>query len=337
MRSAAITVLLAGAPTVWAHDPGLSTLTLRAHGVRLTAVVRLNRADLQPIDADRTVALETLAPAMLELAVDGRLVAATATRATFKDGHALVQVGYDVGGGRTLVLRSRWLERLAFGHKQLARLEGPEGDVLAERLLGAAAPALEAPLTGVSSPARAVGFFRLGVEHILTGADHLLFLATVLLACPRPSGALRLVSAFTAAHSLTLALATVGRVRIPPALVEPAIAGSVVVAAVLNLLGSGVAERVGLTFAFGLVHGLGFASALADLEVGPSLGPVLRSLAAFTGGVEVGQMAVAALVLPAPWILRRWTVFGRAALRACSLVAALVGCVWLVERTLGWS
>lgn len=144
------------------------------------------------------------------------------------------------------------------------------------------------------------------------------------------------VSAFTLAHSLTLALATLGGVRLPASLVEPAIAGSVVVAAMLNLVArGGAAERCGLTFTFGLVHGLGFAGALADLEVGTSLRQVLGAPVAFNGGVEAGQMAVAAFVLPLPWTLRRWPVYERAGLRACSLAAALLGCVWLVERTLG--
>src|SRR5262249_13759971 len=134
--------------------------------------------------------------------------------------------------------------------------------------------------------------------------------------------------------SLTLAMATLGWVRLPASLVEPAIAGSIVIAAVLNLVGGvGVRERFGLTFAFGLVHGLGFAGALVDLDVGTTLWPVLRSLPAFKGGVGGGQLAVASRLLPMLWTLARSPAYGRLSARACSAVAALVGLVWFVERT----
>jgi hypothetical protein len=333
MRTILASVIIAAASAAFAHDPGLSSIVLRPEGTRLTATVRINLADLRPIGADDVAALRALAPAALDLTLDGRRLEAVATEVTIEDGHALVRIGYPAAGTGRLQARSRWMERLAFGHKQFVRLEGPGGEVLAERLLGAAAPELDATLAGSASSAGS-GFFVLGVEHILTGWDHLLFLATVLVVCGTLAEALRTVSAFTLSHSLTLALATLGWVRLPASLVEPAIAGSIVAAAALNLVGGvGMRERFGLTFAFGLIHGLGFAGALADFDVGTNLWSVLRSLVAFNGGVEAGQLAVASLVLPMLWSLRRTAAHARAGVWACSVLAALLGLVWLVERT----
>jgi len=332
MRTFIISVILAAASAAFAHDPGLSSIVLRPDGGRLAATVRINLADLRLIDAGDGAALRALAPAALELSLDGRRLDAGATDVTIADGHALVRTEYPAAGAGRLVLRSRWMERLAFGHKQLVRLEAAGGGVVAERLLGADAPQLDATLAGAPSTGR--GFFALGVEHILTGWDHLLFLATMLVVCGTLGEALRTVSAFTLSHSLTLALATLGWVRLPASLVEPAIAGSIVAAAALNLVGGvGMRERFGLTFMFGLIHGLGLAGALADLDVGSSLWPVLRSLVAFNGGVEVGQLAVASLALPMLWSLGRTPKRARAGMRVCSAVAAVIGLAWLVERT----
>jgi hypothetical protein len=333
-RTTTFILLLAAAPAAFAHDPGMSSIVLRPDGSRLTATLRVNRADLRLIGADQADTLRSLAPAALVVSLDGHPVAPTGSDVTFEDGHALVRLDYPAAGARQLSLRSHWMERLTFGHKQFVRLEGAGGEALAERLLGADTPRFDATLSALHAPASTAGFFRLGVEHILYGWDHLLFLATVLVVCGTLADALRTVSAFTLAHSLTLALATLGWVRLPASLVEPAIAGSIVVAALLNLAGGvGVRERFGLTFAFGLVHGLGFAGALADLDVGTTLGSVLRSLLAFNGGVEVGQLAAASLLLPMLWSLARSPAYARVAARACSAAAALVGLVWLVERT----
>jgi hypothetical protein len=334
MRTPILILLLAAAPAAFAHDPGLSSIVLRAGGSRVSATVRVNRADLRLIGADRADALRISAPAALELSLDdGPPVAATASDVVFEDGHALVRLDYPAAGARRISIRSHWMERLAFGHKQFVRLEGAGGEVVAERLLGAGSSQFEATLSESPAPASGPAFFRLGVEHILAGWDHLLFLATVLVVCGTLADAFRTVSAFTLAHSLTLGLATLGWVRSPASLVEPAIAGSIVVAAGLNLAGGvGVRARFGLTFAFGLIHGLGFAGALADLEVGTSPSSVLRSLLAFNGGVEAGQLAVAAVALPLLWSLGRSPAYARVGVRACSMIAALVGLVWFVER-----
>jgi hydrogenase/urease accessory protein HupE len=137
-------------------------------------------------------------------------------------------------------------------------------------------------------------YLRLGVEHILTGADHLLFVLALTLLAGSMGALIKTVTAFTAAHSLTLALAALGLVRIPPAPVEAVIALSIVfVARELWLLargtpGLGARRPWPVAFAFGLLHGLGFAGALG--QVGLPSTDVPLALFTFNVGVELGQL-----------------------------------------------
>lgn len=169
----------------------------------------------------------------------------------------------------------------------------------------------------------------LGVEHILIGVDHVLFVVALLLGGGRLRNVVAIVTAFTLAHSLTLALAWFGLVDLPSRLVESLIAASVAYVAFENLLGRGTRYRWLLAFAFGLVHGLGFYGALSELALDPA--HTLRTLLAFNLGVELGQLAIVAVVFPllarargGPWF-RRATLSGSLAILAMALV-------WLVER-----
>jgi hypothetical protein len=160
----------------------------------------------------------------------------------------------------------------------------------------------------------AMDYLALGVEHIFTGYDHLAFLFALLIiagALSAPAGqaegraaavrrgagyVVRVVTAFTVAHSVTLILAALEVVRLPGALVEAVIAASIGYVALENLLRPRPAHRFLLTFGFGLVHGFGFASVLREIGL-PGKG-LLLSLLSFNVGVEVGQLVVVALVLP---------------------------------------
>ncbi len=142
-----------------------------------------------------------------------------------------------------------------------------------------------------------------------------------------------IVSAFTLAHSLTLSLAALGFVRLPSRWVESAIALSVLVSALWNLRPS--APRVGaaLAFGFGLVHGMGFASALADL--GATTGARIATLLGFNLGVELGQLALVACFLPLAFVLRGSVLYQRGLVGGGSALVAGLGSIWLVERVLG--
>jgi hydrogenase/urease accessory protein HupE len=176
-------------------------------------------------------------------------------------------------------------------------------------------------------------YFRLGVEHILTGIDHLLFLLGLLVACRRLRTVAGIVTCFTVAHSVTLALAALGIVTLPGRVVEPLIAASIVVVGVENLLrGDEPKGRWLLAFAFGLVHGLGFAAALQQIGLGANGTSIVAPLVAFNLGVELGQLAVALPLLALLWRLRRTSVFARYGARAVSLIVVGFGFVWLLQR-----
>ena len=199
------------------------------------------------------------------------------------------------------------------------------------------------------------GFIREGVHHILIGYDHILFLLSLLLPAvwirsavtdPRtgvtrtrwvPSENLRLaltnvlkvVTAFTVAHSITLALSVLNIVNPPSRWVESIIAASVVLAALNNIWPLISEARWKLTFVFGLVHGFGFASALKD--AGLAKGALVGPLVGFNVGVEIGQLCIVAVVLPLAWSLRHTRSY-RGAFAAGSLAIAGVAGLWLVQR-----
>jgi hydrogenase/urease accessory protein HupE len=194
-----------------------------------------------------------------------------------------------------------------------------------------------------------VDFLVLGLEHIITGYDHLAFLLGLLLVVgavrqqrgglwPALRYLLAIVTSFTVAHSVTLVATALGWLSVPSKLVEPAIALSIVYVGVENLVVSVPRRRWLLTFAFGLVHGFGFAHMLRDIGL-PHNGLVL-SLAAFNLGVELGQVAVVAvcvllLALAMTRIPQRW--YRAVVVRGGSVAVALLGLLWLAERVFGVS
>jgi hypothetical protein len=192
-------------------------------------------------------------------------------------------------------------------------------------------------------------FVRNGVWHIWTGFDHMLFLISLLLPAvarrtdgrwytvPRFADALtstvKVVTAFTIAHSLTLSAAALGVVDLPSRLVESAIALSVAVAAANNLVPLLDARRTWkVAFLFGLVHGFGFASVLTDLGLGR--GAVALALVSFNAGVEIGQLAMVALLLPVAFALRRTASFRWGVMTAGSVAIVVIALAWLGERAL---
>jgi hydrogenase/urease accessory protein HupE len=177
-------------------------------------------------------------------------------------------------------------------------------------------------------------FLGLGVEHILTGFDHLVFLLGLLLVGVGFRDVARIITSFTAAHSITLALSTLDVVRIPPAIVEPMIALSIVYVGVENIFRRDLKWRWLLTFCFGLIHGFGFASALRDLGIGAE-GGVALPLISFNLGVELGQLGVSGVVFPLIWKYRKRPEFATRFAPACSILIGIAGCFWLIERILG--
>lgn len=198
-------------------------------------------------------------------------------------------------------------------------------------------------LGAVSAASRSAQFrsiVRVGVHHIWEGYDHLLFLLALLLPSVlqrprfRPAlwDVLRIVTAFTVAHSLTLSLAALDVVRLPARLTESAIAASVVVAAANNVVPILREDRWVAAFALGLLHGFGFSATLVDLGLPRS--SLLLTLFGFNLGVEIGQIAIVAAFLPLAFAARKTLLYRRFVLVGGSTLIALVASVWLVERAL---
>jgi hypothetical protein len=193
-----------------------------------------------------------------------------------------------------------------------------------------------------------VDYWSAGAEHIWTGYDHILFLPALLVTtvitrdCERGNSvhgfltvfisALKIVTAFTLAHSITLALATLRIIEIPARLSESAIALTVALAARNNLYPVVDGRRWIVGFGFGLIHGFGFANTLMDL--GLPKGALALSLAGFNVGVETGQVAIAAAFLPLAYLGRRTWFYRTVVLKGGSLFIATVASLWFLERSL---
>ena len=214
-------------------------------------------------------------------------------------------------------------------------------------ILGPQAPVQRFELaTEAGALAQGLQYGREGVWHIWIGFDHILFLLSLLLpAVGAWAGGrwvpvqrfalafwdvLRIVTAFTVAHSITLSLAALGLVTLPSRLVESCIAASVVLAALNNLWPVFRGRRWIVAFVFGLIHGFGFASVLADL--GLPQGALALALLGFNLGVEVGQLAIVAAFLPTAHALRRSGFYRVAVFKGGSVAIALLAGLWLAER-----
>ena len=185
-----------------------------------------------------------------------------------------------------------------------------------------------------------------GVWHIWIGYDHILFLLALLLPAvlvrrqdqwepaPQLGGAVKevfkVVTAFTLAHSITLSLAALEVITLPSRLVESAIAASVIVAALNNLRGTVEGRRWVMAFVFGLIHGFGFASVLADL--GLPKDALVLALVGFNVGVELGQLAIVAVFLPLAFWLRATRFYRVGVLKGGSVGVAILAAWWLVQR-----
>jgi hydrogenase/urease accessory protein HupE len=340
-----------------AHDPGLSTLTLQFKGGTLTATLVMSLRDANSIvevdkDRDLHITAAELAAAQaemqleatnaLEVSFDDHLAQASNARCEFDEkDNATVWLTFPAPAFSSLTVRSRWLAQLPPGHRQFFSLQKASGETLAERLLAASADSvtirLDVPLgSTAATPARTqtfADFLVLGIKHIWTGYDHLLFLFGLLIVTRNFTSAFTIITCFTIAHSITLAVATLSLVRFSSRVVEPLIAVSIVYVGVENLLrGDDPKGRWLLTLGFGLVHGFGFASVLRELGVGANGTGIAMPLLSFNLGVEVGQVVVAALLLPVIWKLRVRPQFVKRWVPACSTAVALLGTFWFVQR-----
>jgi hydrogenase/urease accessory protein HupE len=176
-------------------------------------------------------------------------------------------------------------------------------------------------------------YLKLGFTHILPkGLDHILFVLGLFLLSRKARPLLLQVTSFTIAHTVTLALSIYGVISLPPSIVEPLIALSIVFVAVENVLTSELRpSRIALVFAFGLLHGLGFAGVLSELGIPRS--EFLPALISFNVGVEAGQLAVISLAFLAVGLFRNRAWYRQAVVVPASCLIAAVGIYWSIQRT----
>ena len=353
-----IVLIVALASPAYAHPEGFSGLRVqvRADGVRasLTVHTRDMTAWFPPGKYPDYVpqvcrALEGMSDDLLEIAFDEAPVRPTKTTAFLVE-TGLIQVDLDYPApppeAGTMRVWTKHLPHLPRGHQQLLFVVDAGERTLCEATLSSEEDSVTCDLPSASSstqpttqpdrpPPRRISFFLLGVEHIVTGYDHLLFLAAILLVCRTFREAAAVVTFFTVAHSITLSLAALDVVRLPSSVVEPAIAASIIYVGLENLFGKHrLAWRAAVTFGFGLVHGLGFASVLREIGLGTGGVGIAMPLLTFSVGLETGQLCIAAVLLRAlltlkkrPWFDARWVPAG-------SVLVALIGLYWLVTRLL---
>ena len=277
---------------------------------------------------------EVFAPVEVNERVDGNYVWLPFTAAC---GSQLMQLGIDY----------RLMQDIDPSHRGLLTLTA--WGATQTGVLGGARDALTIALDRPSAWRAFTEYLQTGVWHIWSGIDHLLFLLSLLLpavlkrrdrhweavplAKPAFLNILKVVTAFTLAHSITLSLAAFDVVRLPSRLTESVIAASIIVAALNNIFPKVTEGRWRIAFAFGLLHGFGFASVLADMGLPP--GARVVSLVAFNLGVELGQLAVVLAVMPLAYAVRASNFYRRTVMQWGSSAIAGLALVWLVQRAMG--
>ena len=347
---AAILIILLVACTARAHQPGLSTLFIDLGSNRISAQLIVAWQELQgtvPLDGngDRALGddefaaakdrLVSLGESSMSLESDGRMLSLKAPVEVRRDDVTGLRFNlvFEFPSTTVLTLHSEIISELQRGHRQIVTIRNPDASTLGEAVLEREKPTLDVPLTAsagtkLASPVR--DYFLLGIEHILAGWDHLAFLFGLLAVGGKLRDAVKIITSFTVAHSLTLALATFNWINIPSSVVEPIIAASIIYVAFENIVRDNFRKRWLLTFAFGLIHGCGFASVLRELGVGAEGTGVARPLIFFNLGVEAGQLVIAAIMLPVIWRLK--AAFPKRWVPVASAILIVIGSYFLVEQ-----
>ncbi len=331
-------------PCASAHDPGLSSTSVTLGSASIQVVATFSSVELQALTAGTDSSPEALLVEAIQFVANDETLEPASSSAT-SDAANNVQFDFEFAapGATQLTIRSPLVNRLSFGHRQLLTVRDSAGNPIRVILLKAGSDSVdietESPAGTSTDSAKAVrtpsfgGFVVLGFEHILIGFDHILFLIALLIVVRSYGDALRIITCFTIAHSITLALATFQIVTLPNRAVEAVIASSIIYVAVENLVRRGEPRgRYLLTVAFGLVHGMGFASVLQSLGIGASTSGAILPLLSFNVGVELGQITLAAITLPLLLRMRNiatWTKWG---IPAASAAIALAGAAWLLDR-----
>ena len=363
LAALALCALLAG-PAL-AHKPSDSYLSLRAQPAGLSGQWDIALRDLEyaiGLDADgdgaitwgelraQRIAIERYAFNRLQFTQSGRTCSERPIDLmvdNHSDGaYAVLSFEVDCGpvAGDAVEINYSLFSDLDPTHRGLLRWEAAGRTVTA--VLGPDSPKYRLALEAVSPVGQFLAYGKEGVWHIWIGIDHMLFLISLLLPAVYAStrrgwapverfmpafwDVAKVVTAFTVAHSITLSLAALSVISLPTRLTETAIAFSVLAAALNNIWPVVHERRWVAAFAFGLIHGFGFASVLADL--GLPQGALLIALVGFNLGVEAGQLAIVSVLVPLAFALRRSRLYRRFIFLPGSVLIALIALGWMIER-----
>jgi hydrogenase/urease accessory protein HupE len=346
-------LVLAGMPA-YAHNAGVSSSDISVNG-RVVAIeinalgrdyekaanVRISEAGSGIVNP---VALAVMAPAVLsyarshaEVFSDGIPCRPDEGKAWPADTHVTVMLVWTCTHSGALRYRLTLFQDVDPSAQHLVTLKTESGEQ--EFALDRNMPELSLSGAVPSTFQVARHFLAAGVEHIFLGYDHIAFLIAIILWTRRLWPVVKAVTAFTLAHSITLSLAALDVVRIPSAIVEPAIAASIVYVAVENFTTREAGTRWREAFLFGLLHGFGFASALEELGLPRT--KLMTALAAFNAGVEIGQVVIVATAFALLSAIDRWQISGAsgpvrnpALVHTVSFAIVLLGSYWFVSRTL---
>ena len=361
-----LTLLFSFAPGAHAHHASDSYLSLKVEGQSINGQWDIALLDLERViglDADgdgnitrseveaNRAEIERYGLSRLHLKADDAECPLKITGQmmdTFSDGsYNVLRFGVDcTATPKNLKIDYRAFFDIDAQHRGLLRLE--YGGKVQTAVFSPEKPAQQFELTVPSRWRQFLAFVNDGAWHIWTGFDHILFLLALLLPSVLKRGpdgwrvvehfrpalvtVLKIVTAFTVAHSTTLTLATLGILRLPARLVESTIALSVILAALNNIRPIFSERGWILAFGFGLVHGFGFANALFDL--GLAGGTLALTLVVFNLGVEAGQLAIVAVFVPLAFTWRSSWVYRELTVRLGSVVIVLLAATWMVERVL---
>jgi hypothetical protein len=331
--------LIVTGTVVRAHDPGLSSLDVNVSGATISAALSIAASDVVLIapSGDTRLQLSRFASDTVRLSVDDAEVPSVVDGVVMEDGAARIVLSFGLSHSRNhaarLAIVSDVPKRIAPGHRQLF-VVSVDNRVTTETLLDSNSAPVTIQLEAVSpSMARAARrFLELGFRHILGGYDHLVFLAGLLLAARAVRELVIALTGFTAAHTVSLALVVIGGLHASPSIVEPLIAASIAWVGIENLMGRRRGAGWVVIFGFGLIHGFGFAGALAELGFGSSPVEMALALVSFNLGVETGQLAVAAAMLPLVWTIKSRPVCQARLVPLCSVMIVMAGGYWLIER-----
>ena len=363
---AALLLWLGSFATANSHVASNSFLTMQVQGSQAAGTIEIALRDAElavGLDADRdgrvTWGEVRAAQAALNDYLTAHLQFAAARRCTVRFG--AVQINERVDGRylwqpftaecpaniQRLTIDYRLLDGEDPSHRGLLTLMAQE--VTQTAVLGGRHPTQQFELSHPSAATAFNQYLQAGVWHIWSGIDHLLFLLSLLLpavlmrrqgrwaavteGAPALINILKVVTAFTLAHSITLSLAAFDVLRLPGRLTESIIAASIIVAALNNVVPWVTEARWRIAFAFGLLHGFGFAAVLS--EMGLPQGARLVSLVAFNLGVEIGQLAVVVAVMPVAYLSRATKFYQRGLMPWGSTAIAGLALVWCVQRATG--